>query len=71
MSNPVARRDKHVKLQQIFIAVRMIITDEQGSRACLMNFPILSHGLSLNTSTTEYKHTEEERSVLPTEVLKM
>jgi hypothetical protein len=37
MSNPVVRRDKHVKLQQIFIAVRMDITDDQGSRACLMN----------------------------------
>ena len=32
MSNPVARRDKHVKLQ-----VRINITDEEGSRACPMN----------------------------------
>jgi hypothetical protein len=37
MSNPVALRDKQVKLQQIFITVRMNITDEQGIRACLMN----------------------------------
>jgi hypothetical protein len=37
MSNPVARRDNHVKLQQMFIAIRMNITDEQGSRVCLMN----------------------------------
>jgi hypothetical protein len=37
MPNAVARRDKHVKLQQMFIAVRMNITDEQRSRACLMN----------------------------------
>jgi hypothetical protein len=32
-----ARRDNHVKLQQMFIALRMNITDKQGSRACLMN----------------------------------
>jgi hypothetical protein len=37
MLNPVAWRDKHVKLQQIFIAVRMNITAEQGIGAYLMN----------------------------------
>jgi hypothetical protein len=36
MPNPVERRDHHGKLEQMFIAVRMSITDEQGSRACLM-----------------------------------
>jgi hypothetical protein len=51
MSNPVARRDKHVKLQQMFIAVRLNITDEQGSRAYMMNFVVLSYGMSLNTIT--------------------
>jgi hypothetical protein len=37
LSDPVARRDKNVKLQQMYIAVRMNLTDEQESRACLMN----------------------------------
>jgi hypothetical protein len=32
-----ARRDNHVKLQKIFIAIRTNITGDQGSRACLMN----------------------------------
>jgi hypothetical protein len=29
--------ENHVKLKQMFIAVRMNITYDQGSRACLMN----------------------------------
>jgi hypothetical protein len=32
-----ARRDNHVKLQEKFISVRLKITDEQGSRAWLVN----------------------------------
>jgi hypothetical protein len=32
-----AQRENHVKLLQMFVAVRMNITDNQGSRACLMN----------------------------------
>ncbi|XP_023702588.1 uncharacterized protein LOC111861878 isoform X2 [Cryptotermes secundus] len=32
MLNPVVQRDKDLELQQMFIAVRMSITDEQGSR---------------------------------------
>jgi hypothetical protein len=31
MSNPVGQRDKHVKLQQMFVAVKMNIRDEQGN----------------------------------------
>jgi hypothetical protein len=34
MLNLVVQREKHVKLQQMFIAVRMNITDEQGNGAC-------------------------------------
>jgi hypothetical protein len=37
MSNSVVWRDNHVKLQQMFIAVRSNTADEQGSRVCLMN----------------------------------
>jgi hypothetical protein len=34
--NVDARRDNDIKLLQMFITVRMNITDDQGSRACLM-----------------------------------
>jgi hypothetical protein len=37
MSNSVAWRQNHIKLQQMFIAVRMNIMYDQGSGVCLMN----------------------------------
>jgi hypothetical protein len=62
MLNPVAWRDEHVNLKQMFIAVRMNITEEQGSRACPMNItkaPCASDG---DIIITRKGHFSEARS---------
>jgi hypothetical protein len=41
MSNPVARRDNNVKLQQMFISVRMDITDDQGKQR-VRDYPFIA-----------------------------
>jgi hypothetical protein len=37
ISNQVVGRGNHIKLQQMFISVRIGVTDDQGSRAHLIN----------------------------------